>query len=123
MFNTAPKRIGWFCLLCVVIIGSWFSVKVLVPSLTAFRATTPYLTIHLKPNNRYAAIAFTPDGKQFLYAYHIDRNMGIKRWDVNSGKELPSIQCKNKNQDISTLSDDGRYYVVYVKSHEIANDI
>lgn len=107
------KLIGGLCLLWVAIIGGWFTVEILVPSLTAFRATTPYLTFHLKPWNNFQAIAFTPDGKQFVFLYKPDRTKEIKRWYIDTGRELPTIHNQSKNQCIFMLSEDGRYYVAY----------
>jgi|GEM_PF-2264010 len=119
------KLIGWFCLFCIVIIGGLFTVKILVPSLTAFHASKPYLTIHLKPwNNAFQSIAFSPDGKQLIYLNRPDKKRELQRWDISTGKELPSIQCNNKNQDISQLSNDGRYYIVYnYVNHETSSQL
>jgi WD40 repeat protein len=102
----ALKLIGWLCLFCVVIIGGWFSVKILAPSLKSPRASTPYLEFHLALR-RVSTVAFTPDGKQFLCTYHPKGFDEIKRWNVSDGSALPPFV----NRDIHLLSDDGRYYV------------
>jgi WD40 repeat protein len=109
MFNTVPKRIGWFCLLCVVIIGGWFTVKILMPSLAATPATVPVWKIQVTPWGASQQVAFTPDGKQVfdLYDNYLYKAHGLKHWDVASGKELPPIKSQ---QDFVLLSKNGMYY-------------
>jgi len=109
----ALKLIGWLCLFCVVIIGGWFTIKILVPSLTAIHASKPYLTLHVKQWTNFQAIAFSPDGEQFFYLNRPDKKKEIQRWDISTGKELPSIRSKTQEQNIYKLSDDGQYYVAY----------
>jgi WD40 repeat protein len=104
----ALKLIGWLCLFCVVIIGGWFSVKILAPALKSPRASTPYLEFHLAPRSG-STVAFTPDGKQFLCTYYINGIDEIKRWNVSNGKELIPIQDGN----IHLLTDNGQFYVTY----------
>ena len=103
------KLIGWICIFCIVVIGSVFTINIIIPSLSAPRASAPYLSFHLKPRN-IGNIAFAPDGKQFLCAYYVKRFGEIKRWNISDGQELSSIKSK-PTSFISDLSEDGRFYI------------
>jgi len=114
MFNTAPKRIGWFCVFCIVIIGGWFTATILMPSLAATPANVPVWKIQVTPWAGDQHIAFTPDGKQVLDSFSDRRNKthGIRRWDVASGKELAPITSEGK---IPLLSKNGMFYAIFGK--------
>ena len=105
MFNTAPKRIGWFCLFCVSFVVGLFCIKIVWPSLSQPRFTQPFLEFHLMPQ-RVGSVAFTPDGSQLLCKYYLNGVDEIKRWNTSDGKEISSIKKAG-----GFLSEDGPYYV------------
>ena len=104
------KLIGWICIICIVIIGGWFTIKILMPSLAATPATVVVWKTQVIPRNGNQQVAFTPDGKQILDLYdnYSDKTNGIRRWDVASGKELPAIESQ---QNFISLSKNGLYYM------------
>ena len=104
------KLIGWLCIVCVLLIGGWFTIKILIPSLAATPATVVVWKAQVIPRDGNQQIAFTPDGKQVLDLYdnYSDKTNGIRRWDVASGKELPAIESQ---QNFVLLSKNGQYYM------------
>ena len=113
----AFKVIGWLCLICVVLIGGWFTVKILMPSLAATPATVPVWKVQVTPLEGNQQIAFTPNGKQVLDLNFNYRNKtnGLKRWDVATGKELLSVKSQ---ENFSLLSNNGLYYTTIDKAEK-----
>lgn len=111
----AFKVIGWLCLICVVLIGGWFTVKILMPSLAATPATVPVWKVQVTPWAGDQHVAFTPDGKLLLdsFSNRRDHTQGIRRWDVASGKELSPIES-----DLTMLSKNGMFYATIVKQEK-----
>jgi len=108
MFNTASKRIGWFCLFCVVYLCGWITFNIVAPSLKAPQPTEPVFKIR---TGRYGSqhIAFSQDGKQLLCLYTKTTTGGnsIRRWDTLTDKRLTPITSP---EALTALSKDGRFY-------------
>ena len=111
MFNTATKRIGWFCLFCVIYLCGWITFNVVAPSLKAPHPTKPILKLHA---GRWGSdkIAISPDGNQLLCLYYEKLTGGnsIKRWNIQTAKKLPPITSP---EEFYLLSRDGRYYTTH----------
>lgn len=112
MFGTGLKRLSWGGVFCILLIAGWFIVKIIIPSLAATPPTTPAFRAQVTPWAGNQEIAFTPDGKQILDLYdnYLNQSNGIRRWDVQSGKELSPIKSR---EHFRLLSKSGLFYVTY----------
>ena len=107
MFNTATKRIGWFCLFCVIYLCGWITFNVVAPSLKAPHPTRPIFKVR---TGRFGSeqIAFSPKGTEILCLYNSKTGgNSIKRWNYQTAKRLPPITSP---EEFYLLSRDGRYY-------------
>ena len=99
----------YFYSFCILLICAGFCIKILLPSLAATKASKPVFKITSNYIGTAQHVAFTPDGKQFLYTEGSDGAAPqIRRWNTESYQELASIKT---TQPVLLLSQNGLFYV------------